>query len=145
VLIGGKSIGCKMSPTAEKVRKSLVSEEESTDEAIAGTEPLAESSRDGRRSRRFRVPQECQPCELKAGGKVLPAALVNESKTGLAVLVDRLDGLETGKEVELHSDIGWFTVQIVYIKKVAPCAYSATKCDTLFQLGMKKTASSFRS
>ena len=76
---------------------------------------------------------------MKVGGKILPAALIDESETGLAVLTDRLDGLEVGREVELHTDAGAIAVQIVYINKVASYAYRVTKCNTLYQLGVKKT------
>jgi len=69
----------------------------------------------------------------------LPAALVDESRTGFAILTDRRDGLKIGEKVELRTDAGWVTGQIVYIRKVAPCAYFATKCDSLFQVGAKKT------
>jgi hypothetical protein len=118
-----------MNPILQNTPTPLVSDEE----------PIAKTGRDARRSCRLPVPPVHQPCELKVKANVLPAALVNESETGFAVLTDRLDGLEIGEEVELHTDAGWMPVQIVYVEKVAPCAYSATKCDTLFQLGVKKT------
>ena len=83
------------------------------------------------------MPQARQSCELKVGTKVLSASLVNESKGGFAVLIDRLDGLKIGKKVELHTNTGWFTVRIVYINKVAPPENAAPECDSWFRLGMK--------
>lgn len=108
-----------------------------------GTSPaaaiVAETERDDRESCRIPVLPEHQPCELKVGDKILPAALIDESESGLAVLTDRLDGLEVGGEVELHTDAGVIAVQIVYINKVPSYASRVTKCTTLYQLGVKKT------
>ena len=85
----------------------------------------------------YTVPQARQSCELKVGANVLSASLVNESKAGFAVLIDRLDGLKVGKKVELHTNMGWFMVRIVYISKVAPPRDAAPECDSWFRLGMK--------
>ena len=83
------------------------------------------------------MPQVRQSCELKVGANVLSASVVNESKTGFSVLIDRLDGLKAGKKVKLHTNMGWFTVQIVYINKVTPPRNAASECDSWFRLGMK--------
>jgi hypothetical protein len=140
--IGGKNRWRIMNPIQQTLRALRVSEKEPAEEATAPLLPLAESGPEERRSCRVPVLPDHQPCELKVDAKILAAALINESETGLAVLIDRLDGLEIGKEVELLTDAGPITVQVVYIEKVAPCASSVTKCDTLFQLGVKKTPNS---
>jgi len=67
----------------------------------------------------------------------LSASLINESIDGFAVLIDRLDGLKVGKKVELHTNMGWFKVQIVYINKAARPNDAAPECDTWFRLGMQ--------
>jgi hypothetical protein len=128
-----------MNTIVQNTRTPPVSDDESTEKAATGMAPPAKPGRDARRARRLPVPPAHQPCELRVKPKILAAALVNESETGFAVLIDRLDGLAVGEEVDLHTDSGWIPVQIVYIEEVAPCAYTATKCDTLFQLGVKKT------
>jgi hypothetical protein len=137
----GQNCWCTMNPIHQTLQELRDSKKKPPATATAGVPPLAKPGRDERRSCRIPVLPDHQPCELKIDAKILAAALINESETGLAVLIDRLDGLKIGKEVELHTDAGSMPVQIVYIKKVAPCAYSATKCDTLFQLGVKRTSS----
>ena len=98
-------------------------------------------SRDDRKSCRRTVPEARQSCELKVGADVFPALLVDESRGGFAVLIDRLDDLESGKKVKLHTDMGWFTVRIVYVKKVVRPAHSNSTCDTWFRLGLRKARS----
>ena len=73
----------------------------------------------------------------------MSASLVNESKDGFAVLIDRLDGLKIGKKAELHTDMGRFTVRIVYIDKVGQPIDAAFKSDCWFRVGMKKARSFF--
>jgi hypothetical protein len=145
-----------MNSILQKVRKLVASKEDpaasegatdtkpqtTANKTITGSKSIAKSSIDDRKSHRYTVPQEHRSCELKVGGNVLSAALVNESKTGFAVLIDRLDGLEVGEKVELNTDMGRFTVQIVYVSEVAPPEY-ATQCKSLFRLGVKKARSSF--
>jgi len=127
-----------MNPISQKMSKLLVSEEDPTDEkVVTGTESFSKPGRDERRSCRCMVPQARQSCELKVGANVLSASLVNESAGGFAVLTDRLDGLKVGKKVELHTNMGWFTVRIVYINKVARPENAAPECDCWFRLGMK--------
>jgi hypothetical protein len=139
MLIGGDTTGCIMDAIAQKKPNSRTSKNNQNDKAATGSEPREKPGPCGRMAHRNRVPQAHQPCELKVDANILPAALVNESKTGFAVLIDCLDGLEIGKEVELHTDLGWFTAQIVYISEVVPCGCFVNKCDSLFQLGVKKT------
>jgi hypothetical protein len=111
----------------------------SSPDATVGIVPPVTPNRGERQACRIPVLPDHQPCQLKIGDKFVPAALINESKTGLAVLTDRVDGLAAGTKADLLTDTETVPIEIVYIEKVAPCAYSATKCDTLFQLGVKKT------
>ena len=146
-----------MNPLVEQMPTFLVSKEEPTtventaatgpqtptDEAITGTKTLSKPDQDKRRSSRRTIPIARQSCELKVGVRILSALLVNESHGGFAVLIDRLDSLTVGKKVELHKDIEGFMVRIIYINKVARPKDAATKCDSWFQLGLKKIGGSF--
>jgi len=132
-----------MSAIVQKMPKSLVSQEKPTDEAATGAKSPVKPRRDERKSYRCTVPEARRSCELKVKANVLPVSLVNESKRGFAVLIDRLDGLKIGDKAQLHTDMGWFAVRIVYINKVARPEYAASKCDSWFRLGMKKARSSF--
>lgn len=109
------------------------------DEAMAGPKPIGTPRRDDRKSCRNVVPQARQSCELKTASNVLPALLVNESQGGFAVLIDGLDGIKIGKKVELHTDMGWFTVRVIYASKVASPNNVAPKGDAWYRLGIKKT------
>ena len=131
-----------MNPIAQKMPKSLVFEEKPTHETMADTKPSAMPRRDERKSCRCTVPEARRSCELKVGADVLPASLANESKTGFAVLIDRLGGLKRGDKVKLHTDKGWFTVRIVYIKEVTQPEYIDLKSDSWFRVGMKKARGS---
>jgi hypothetical protein len=127
-----------MDPIAKKMPDVYVLEEDSTDEPIVtATKSIAKQRRDDRKSSRCTVPPARQPCELKVGANISSASLVNESKDGFAVLIDRLDGLKVGKKVELRTDVGWFMVRIAYINQVAPPRNAAPKCDSWFRVGMK--------
>lgn len=146
-----------MNPTVEQMPTFLVSKEEPTtvehtaatypqtptDEAVTAMKPTAKPSRDKRRSSRRTMTMARQSCELRVGARVLSALLVNESHGGFAVLIDRLCWLEVGKKVELHTDMGWFMARIIYINKVARPKAAASKCDSWFQLGMKKIGGCF--
>jgi hypothetical protein len=125
-----------MNPIVQTMPKSLVAEEQPT-----GEEPLAKLRRDSRKSCRSTVPKERQACELKVGANVSSALLANESKHGFAVLIDRLNGLKIGKKAELHTDMGRFTVRIVYINKVGQPIDAAFQSDCWFRVGMKKARS----
>jgi hypothetical protein len=114
-----------------------------TNEAITGIEPIAKPGPDQRKSRRRTVPKVRQSCKVKVGIKVLSALLVNESHGGFAILIDHLDSLTVGKKIELHTDMGGFLVRIVYIKTIARPKDATAKCDSWFQLGMKKIGGSF--
>jgi hypothetical protein len=92
---------------------------------------------DDRRSSRFKVPQARRSCELKVGDNLLSALLVNESKDGFAVLVDRVDSLKARKTVELHTVRGSFLVWIVYIKDIVRPKDTATECGPWFQVGLQ--------
>jgi uncharacterized protein YbcI len=133
-LLGGKSTGCKMNPIAEKTPDILVSEE-----AAAAKKPPAKTGRHQRKSCRRIVPLARQSCELKVGSKVLSASLVNESQGGFAVWTDSVGCLKTGETVRLHTDQGWVTVRVVYVREVAKSQGASPKCDSWFQLGFKKT------
>ena len=148
-----------MNSIAQKMSESLVHEEGTiavedaaatcpqtpTDEAITGTKTLSKPDQDKRRSSRRTIPKARQSCELKVGARVLSALLVNESHGGFAVMIDRLNWLEVGKKVEVHTDMGWFMARIIYINKVARPKAAASKCDSWFQLGMKKIGGCFSS
>jgi hypothetical protein len=135
----GENRWCIMNPTTQPVHDCGVSGVTPVETATADAAALTKPERGERHAQRVPVLPDHQPCALKVGDKILPAALINESKTGLAVLTDRLDGLDIGREVELLTDAGTVRVQIVYINEVATCAYRITKCKTLYQLGVKRT------
>jgi hypothetical protein len=104
-------------------------------------EPICKRGRDERRSHRHVVPQARQPCEVKIGANVLSASLLNESESGFAVLVNRLDGLKIGQKVQLYTKPKWITVRVVHIEQVArpkDASPSNRECDHWFRLGMKK-------
>jgi hypothetical protein len=77
------------------------------------------------------------------GADPLPALLIDESRGGFAVLIDRLEGIKPGKKAKLHTDMGWFQVRIVYVKEAARPAHSNTKSDCWFRLGLRKKRSFF--
>lgn len=108
-----------------------------------GTKVKTKATRDDRRARRYNVPKDRQRCELKAKGSVWPAFLVNESASGCAVLIDRVDGLHIGEKVELHTDQGWLKFRVVYIKAATAPESSGTKSDKWFRLGLKKASGLF--
>jgi uncharacterized protein YbcI len=128
-----------MSPIARKTPDILLSEIAQAAEALAAMKPPVESRRDNRKSHRRIVPLARQSCELKSGGKVLAAALVNESQGGFAVWTDSQDGLKIGEKVRLHTDQGWSTVRVIYVREVAKSKDATHKSDAWFQLGFKKT------
>ena len=70
------------------------------------------------------MPEARQPCELNIGDNLIPALLMDESRGGFAVMIDRLEGVKSGKRARLRTDAGWVKVRIIYIKKAAPPAYS---------------------
>jgi hypothetical protein len=80
---------------------------------------------------------------VQVGSNVLPALLLDESENGFGVLIDRLDGLQSGKKIKLHTNYGWFTVRIVYINEIARPKDAPPGSDTWFKLGIKKTRGSF--
>jgi uncharacterized protein YbcI len=127
-----------MKPIAEKTPDILLSEIAQAAEALAAMKPPAEPRQDNRKSSRRIVPLARQSCELKAGGKVLSASLVNESQGGFAVWTDSLDGMKIGEKVRLHTDQGWSTVRVIYVREVAKSQDTSHKCDDWFQLGFKK-------
>jgi hypothetical protein len=110
--------------------------------AIAQNKTVA-PGRDDRKSYRYPMPKARQSCELKVGDDLLPAVLLDESKGGFAILIDRLNGLKSGKKAELHTDMGWFKVRIVYIKSAERPAYSDPSSDCWFRLGLRKARSFF--
>jgi hypothetical protein len=117
----------------------LEEEDSTSDEPIvSSTKSIAKQGRDERKSCRSTVPPARQSCELRVGANISSALLANESKHGFAVLIDRLDGLKVGEKVELHTDMGWFKVRIVYINKVTQPENAALNSDSWFRVGMKK-------
>ena len=99
--------------------------------------------RDDRKSCRNPVPEARQPCELNVGDSIMPALLIDESRDGFAVMIDRLEGVKSGKRAKLRTDAGWVKVRIIYITKVAPPACSNPKSDCCFRLGLRKARSFF--
>jgi hypothetical protein len=99
--------------------------------------------RDDRKSDRNRVPEARQSCELNVGDNLIPALLMDESRDGFAVMIDRLEGVKSGKKAKLRTDAGWVNVRIIYITKAAPPAYSDPKSDCWFRLGLRKARSFF--
>jgi uncharacterized protein YbcI len=128
-----------MNPIAKKTLDILLSEKAPTAKAAAATKPPEEPSRGKRKSSRHVVPLDSQSCELKVGGNVLSASLVNESQGGFAVWTDSLDCLKIGEKVRLLTDQGRFAVRVVYVREVAKSQDASLKCDSWFQLGVKKT------
>jgi len=49
-----------------------------------------------------------------------------------------LDDLKVGKKAKLHTDLGWFSVQIVLRDEDRPPADADPKSDAWFRLGLKK-------
>jgi uncharacterized protein YbcI len=92
-----------------------------------------------RKATRRIVPLDRESCRLQVGDRVLPASLVNESRGGFAVWTDSVESLKIGEKVRLHTDQGWFTARIVYLREVAKSQDAQCKCDSWFQLGLKKT------
>ena len=116
---------------------------DSTDETIADTTPASKPRIEDRKSCRVEVPPSRQACELKVGADVVSARLVNESRGGFAVLVDRLNGIKVGKKVELRTTTGRFRVRVVYIKKVARPKDAAPECDSSVSGGTEEVRRSF--
>jgi hypothetical protein len=127
-----------MAPTPQKVQSSVSSERKPAARATAAAASAAKSGRAARKSDRVRVRRVLQPCELRVGDNILPAALMNESRTGFGVLLDTREDVEIGGKVELRTEAGWVTGEVVYIKQVASCL-ATSSCDKLFQVGAKKT------
>jgi uncharacterized protein YbcI len=132
-----------MNPIAQKVRKLFVSKRDQTDKRITGTKLISKRGSSQRKSYRCTVPPARRSCELKVGANLFSALLVNESKCGFGVLIDRLDGLKIGEKFELHTDMGWFTVRTVYINEVAAPKDVDNKCDSWFRLGLKRAGGLF--
>jgi uncharacterized protein YbcI len=111
--------------------------------AATAVKPSAESGRHKRKAARHIVPLARQSCKMKVGGKILAASLVNESRGGFAVWTDSAECLKVGEKVRLQTDQGWFTARIVYLREVAKSQKAHSKCDSWFQLGLKKTSGLF--
>jgi uncharacterized protein YbcI len=138
-LLGGKQTACIMNPIAEKTPNTPRSKRAPAAKAVTAAKPSLELSRRKRKSERHVVPLDSQSCKLKVGGKVLSASLVNESRGGFAIWTDSVDSLKIGEKVRLHTDQGWFTARIAYVREVAKSQDAQSKCDSWFQLGLKKT------
>jgi hypothetical protein len=127
----------------EERLSGLLADDDPTATAAIGSGKSSASRRDDRKSSRNPVPKSRRACELKVGGDLLPAVLVDESAGGFAVLIDRVEGLKSGKRAEFHTDMGWCKVRIVYIKKSAAPAGADAKSDCWFRLGLRKQRSFF--
>jgi uncharacterized protein YbcI len=139
VLVGGENEGCIMNPIAEETPDTPRLKRVPAAKAVTAVKPSVQSSRHKRKSERRIVPLDRQSCKLKVGGKVLSASLVNESRGGFAIWTDSVDSLKIGEKLRLHTDQGWFTARIAYIREVAKSQDAQSKCDAWFQLGLKKT------
>ena len=128
-----------MNPIAEKTPDTPRSKRTPATKAVTVVKPSAKPSRYKRKSERHVVLLDRQSCKLKVGGKVLSASLVNESRGGFAVWTDSVDSLKIGEKIRLHTDQGWFTARIAYVREVAKSQDAQSKCDSWFQLGLKKT------
>ena len=129
-----------MNPLARKTPDTRRSKRASTVAAVETVRPLLESGGRKRKSLRRVVPLDRQSCKLKVGDRLLPAALVNESRGGFAVWIDGEDSPRIGEKVRLRTDQGWFTARIVYVREVAKSQNAQFKRDAWFQLGLKKTS-----
>jgi uncharacterized protein YbcI len=121
-----------------KTAPPLASKKAPSAGAVARKKPPANLSRDKRRSNRRNVQQARQACELKVGANIVSALLVNESKTGFAVLTKRLADLKIGALIQLHTDNGFFTVRVVHVKEVARPRDASPAWRPKFRLGLKK-------
>jgi tetratricopeptide (TPR) repeat protein len=92
---------------------------------------------DGRALSRCPVPPRHRPCELLVDGRVLFASLIDESQGGFGLLLDRLNGLAVGKKARLHTKMGWFSVRVVYINRVARCDDAEEESDFCFRVGLE--------
>lgn len=118
-------------------------DQDETDHAAVGKQPIATLGRDDRKSSRSNVPPGRQACKLKVDSNVMSALVVDKSAGGFAVLVNCLDGLRIGKKAELQTDAGNFKIRVVYIKEVARPMNAPAGSDTWFRLGTKKQRSFF--
>ena len=130
--------GCEMNPLTRKTPGTPISKRAPAAKPATAVEPCVESGKHKRKSARHIVPLDRQSCKLKVGGKVLSASLVNESRGGFAIWTDSVDSLKMGDKVQLHTDQGWFTARIVYLREVAKSQDAQTECDSWFQLGLEK-------
>ena len=130
-------------PTDDEPDQETPADHVPTGDSAAVQKPAMRGTERIRKSVRNQVPQARQSCELKVGAEVVPALLVDESRGGFAILIDRLEGLKSGKRAKLHTDTGWFEVRIVYVRKAAPPPGSASKSDTWFRAGLRKKRSFF--
>jgi uncharacterized protein YbcI len=130
--------GCEMNPLTRKTPDTPRSKRAPAAKAVTAVKLPLESSRRKRKSERHVVPLDRQSCKLKVEGKVLSASLVNESRGGFAVWTSSADSLKIGEKVRLHTDQGWFTARIVYLREVAKSQNAQPECDSWFQLGLKK-------
>jgi hypothetical protein len=109
-----------------------------TNKTRADIQPAWKSQLDERKSCRCTVPEAQQSCEVKVGTNILSASLVNESEGGFAVLMHGVGDLRVGRKVQLHTSLGWSTVRVVHIEKVAGPKDAASEGDPCFRLGLKK-------
>jgi hypothetical protein len=121
----------------------LSAEQDPTIEEPVGKKALSKPGLEDRKSTRHPVPETQQSCELTVGREVVQGLVMDESRGGFGVVIDRLGGTKTGKKVKLHTSAGWFTVRIVYLKKASRPEGASHKCDTWYRLGLKKVRRSF--
>jgi len=124
--------------------EELLSEvEDVTERVVNDTPSIWTRSREERKSRRHKVPQKRQSCQLKVGANVLPALLVNKSEHGFAVLIDRRNDVKVGQKVHLHTDAGWFTIRVVHIAEIARPKDAGSResdCGPCFRLGCSRVS-----
>ena len=56
-------------------------------------------------------------CELKVGTAVLPAAVLDRSEGGFAVLVSG-EPPAPKRRVQLHTKLGWFDCRVAYVRRI---------------------------
>jgi hypothetical protein len=82
-------------------------------------------------------------CVLQVGAKRVPGRLLNESAGGFSVLVGGPLDLGVDQTAELHSDSGWFEVQVAHVMEASPpeggdAKSSEEEPGPWFRLGLRR-------
>ena len=100
---------------------------------------------DRRGSFRCPVADSRMGCVLQVGAKRVPGRLLNESAGGFSVLVGGPLDLGVDQTAELHSDSGWFEVQVAHVMEASPpeggdAKSSEEEPGPWFRLGLRRCA-----